>query len=63
MGENEGIRHWVGNSPVNKVVDEVEVDAATGENWFDERLREGCEKEKGGKVDLSERPGDVAPNR
>ena len=44
MGENEGIRHWVGNSPVNKVVDEVEVDAAKGENECDEHLQEGCEK-------------------
>ena len=63
MGGNEGKQRWVGSSPGGRVVDEVEDDAAMREKFGDGHLQEECEKESGGKVDLSKRPKGEAPSK
>ena len=45
MGGNEDKQRWVGSSLGDRVVDEVEDDAAMREKCFVEHHQEGCEKE------------------
>ena len=43
--------------------DEVEDDAAMREKFCDGHLRDVCEKESGGQVDLSKRPKGEVPGK